>query len=54
MAESTFGRLAVNDGKLVERLRTARRGVWPDTEKRIRSFIKTGAKGFKPRQRGGG
>lgn len=40
MAESTFGRKAVNDGKLVPRLREGGR-VWPETEQRIRNFIKS-------------
>ena len=38
MAESTFGRLAVNDGKLVSRLRLGGR-VTTDTIDRVRSFI---------------
>lgn len=38
IAETTFGRLAVNDGKLVQRLRTGGR-MWPETEERIRSFM---------------
>jgi hypothetical protein len=38
MAESTFGRLAVNDGKLVGRLRLGGR-VTTDTEDRVRAFI---------------
>jgi SAM-dependent methyltransferase len=38
MAESTFGRLAVNDGKLVSRLRLGGR-VTTDTVERVRSFI---------------
>jgi hypothetical protein len=38
MAESTFGRHAVNDGKLVGRLRTGAR-VTTDTVERVRSFI---------------
>jgi SAM-dependent methyltransferase len=38
MAESTFGRLAVNDGKLVSRLRTGA-SVTIDTMERVRSFI---------------
>jgi hypothetical protein len=38
MAESTFGRLAVNDGKLVNRLRLGGR-VTTDTEDRVRAFI---------------
>ena len=38
MAESTFGRLAVNDGKLVSRLRLGGR-VTTDTADRVRAFI---------------
>jgi hypothetical protein len=38
MAESTFGRLAVNDGKLVSRLRIGGR-VTTDTVQRVRDFI---------------
>jgi quercetin dioxygenase-like cupin family protein len=38
MAESTFGRLAVNDGKLVNRLRLGGR-VTTETEDRVRAFI---------------
>ena len=38
MAESTFGRLAVNDGKLVNRLRLGGR-VTTETEDRLRAFI---------------
>ena len=38
MAESTFGRLAVNDGKLVGRLRLGGR-VTTDTVDRVRAFI---------------
>src|SRR6202049_3949566 len=38
MAESTFGRLAVNDGKLVNRLRLGGR-VTTETAERVRAFI---------------
>src|SRR5579871_93343 len=38
MAESTFGRLAVNDGKLVSRLRLGGR-VTADTVNRVHAFI---------------
>ncbi|HVH80752.1 MAG TPA: hypothetical protein VM782_15255 [Stellaceae bacterium] len=38
MAESTFGRLAVNDGKLVTRLRLGGR-LTTDTEDRLRAFM---------------
>ncbi len=40
MAESTFGRLAVNDWKLVRDLRGKRR-LWPETEAKIRRFMAT-------------
>ncbi len=39
MAESTFGRRAVNDGKLVSRLRIGGR-ITTDTADRVRSFIR--------------
>jgi len=48
MAESTFGRLAVNDGKLVSRLRTGA-SVTLDTMERVRNFI--GQNGENPRHR---
>src|SRR2546422_4072727 len=38
MAESTFGRRAVNDGKLVGRLRTGGR-VTMETVERVRAFM---------------
>src|SRR5438128_6274475 len=38
IAESTFGRLAVNDGKLVGRLRLGGR-ITTDTAERVRAFI---------------
>src|SRR5437016_13567424 len=38
IAESTFGRLAVNDGKLVGRLRLGAR-ITTDTAERVRAFI---------------
>ena len=38
MAESTFGRKSVNDGKFVSRLRTGAR-VTPDTWSKVRKFI---------------
>ncbi len=41
MAESTFGRLAVNDGKLVSRLRLGGR-VTTDTAERVDAFIARG------------
>lgn len=40
MAESTFGRLAINDGKLMSRLRTGGR-VTPETAARVRAYIST-------------
>lgn len=48
VAETTFGRLAVNDGKLVSRLRSGGR-VTAETVSRVRSFIASssnGAMGF--------
>ncbi len=42
MAESTFGRRAVNDGKLVHRLREGKR-ITVDTLERIRGFLGDGA-----------
>ncbi|HWA90111.1 MAG TPA: hypothetical protein VG889_08770 [Rhizomicrobium sp.] len=47
LAESTFGRLAVNDGKLMSRLRTGGR-VTGDTLARLRDFMQGG---HKPRAR---
>src|SRR5882762_5956939 len=44
MAESTFGRLAVNDGKLVARLREGKR-ITTDTLDRIRAFLGDGLPG---------
>lgn len=43
MAESTFGRLAVNDGKFVRRLRSGGR-MWPETLARIRQFMEQSTK----------
>lgn len=44
MAESTFGRLAVGDWKLIRELRgqgrSRPRRVWSDTEEKIRLFMK--------------
>src|SRR5690348_9462928 len=47
LAESTFGRLAINDGKLVRRLRDGGR-ITTDTFDRIRAFMakRTPADGF--------
>lgn len=39
--EHRFGILAVSNGRLVERLRSGGR-IWPDTEERVRSFIRAG------------
>ncbi|WP_315831381.1 hypothetical protein [Bradyrhizobium prioriisuperbiae] len=47
MAESTFGRLAVNDGKLVSRLREGKR-ITTDTLERIRAFLGEGLPGGAP------
>src|SRR5262249_29470625 len=44
MAESTFGRLAVNDGKLVSRLRLGGR-VTTDTVDRVHGFIARAPRG---------
>jgi hypothetical protein len=38
MAESAFGRGAVNDWKFVRGLRGGRR-VWPETEAKVRAFM---------------
>jgi hypothetical protein len=50
MAESTFGRLAVNDGKLVSRLRFGGR-VRDKTVERVRAFIDREKQGGTPAQR---
>jgi hypothetical protein len=39
MNPSTFGRKAVNDGKLFTRLKGRGGRVWPETERRIRDFM---------------
>lgn len=39
MSPTLFGKLAVNDGKLIPGLRNGRR-LWPETEKRIREFMR--------------
>jgi hypothetical protein len=36
--ESTFGRMAINDWKLVRSLRAGRR-VWPETEQKVRQYM---------------
>jgi hypothetical protein len=46
VAETTFGRLAINDGKLVARLRYGGR-LTSETVDRVRAFI-----GNPPRERG--
>ena len=43
MAESTFGRKAVNDGKFVSRLRTGAR-VTPETFEKVKKFINSSGK----------
>jgi len=50
LAESTFGRRAVNDGKLASRLRNGGR-ITTDTLERIRSFMARGEDGAAPRRR---
>lgn len=39
MGESYFGKVATGNSEVVSRLRDGRR-VWPETEAKIRSFIK--------------
>jgi hypothetical protein len=51
MAESTFGRLAVNDGKLVSRLRLGGR-VTTDTVDRVRAFMQQAPAGEANRANG--
>ena len=53
VAESTFGRLAVNDGKLVSRLRFGGR-VTLETVDRVRDFIERQAPPARTRSRGDG
>src|SRR5207245_1848760 len=48
MAESTFGRRAINDGKLVARLREGKR-ITIDTLERIQSFIAASMGALPPR-----
>lgn len=38
LSESAFGRLAINDWKLIRQLQAGRR-LWPDTEQRVRGFM---------------
>lgn len=53
MAESTFGRLAAGDWRFIKELRgSARRKprrLWPETEGRVRDFMKN----YRPDQQGG-
>ncbi len=51
IAETTFGRLAVNDGKFVGRLR-AGRGVTTRTIERVRTFLGNGGTGARRAARG--
>ena len=51
MAESTFGRRAVNDGKLVHRLREGKR-ITLDTLDRIQAYIATSTPGGVAPERG--
>lgn len=39
--DSTFGRLALNDWKLVRDLRAGNRRLWPETEAKVRRFMST-------------
>jgi len=39
MSETGFGKQAVNDGKFIPNLRAGRR-VWPETEDRVRAFMR--------------
>jgi hypothetical protein len=50
LAESTFGRRAVNDGKLASRLRNGGR-ITTDTLDRIRAFMARNADGAPARRR---
>ena len=50
LAESTFGRRAVNDGKLASRLRNGGR-ITTDTLDRIRAFMARNADGVPARRR---
>ncbi|MGB9174009.1 MAG: hypothetical protein WCC35_20780, partial [Bradyrhizobium sp.] len=51
MAESTFGRRAVNDGKLVHRLREGKR-ITIDTLERIQAYMASAMPGGMPPPRG--
>ena len=51
MAESTFGRRAVNDGKLVNRLREGKR-ITIDTLDRIQAYMAASTTGGMPPPRG--
>ena len=48
MAESTFGRRAVNDGKLVSRLREGAR-ITPETLQRVNEFLRAQGEAVDPR-----
>ncbi|WP_426163036.1 hypothetical protein [Sandarakinorhabdus sp. DWP1-3-1] len=39
MADSTFGRLAVNDWKFLRSLREGKRRLWPETIAKVRKFM---------------
>ena len=39
MADSTFGRLAVNDWKFLRSLRDGKRRLWPETITKVRAFM---------------
>ena len=47
IAETTFGRLAINDGKLVTRLRDGK-GITTGTVEKIRSYIRDNSPGPVP------
>src|SRR5688572_19704459 len=49
LAESTFGRLAVNDGKLISRLRDGRK-ITTATLARVRRFIAENRESPRPRR----
>lgn len=39
LSESYFGKAACKNSELIPRLRANKRGVWPDTEAKIRAFM---------------
>ena len=53
LAESTFGRVAINDGKLVSRLRNGGR-ITTDTQDKIRAFIRNYSSGERMQMMRGG